>query len=356
MECAYPNPKPSSFVPITMTHEDYLFTDANVIEPEFSSGELLTARTIPELALDVIDATSSSLVLHSSAEWFAAPETFLIDHTPMPLPPNFKIHDLETFVEQIDIWMREWVATGSNAFIHAQLYGEHLPSCLQVAFTTFSAYTNKTPASARILFQTVNDQATALLSQMDSSGSVLQDLACMHALLVYQMIGLFDGDIRSRHLAESRAPLLAQLSLQTLENASATLLAQLTENEHTMIQFNYVLPEEPLWRTWIISESLRRTWLIVQAVAASYDGLKQGWAPCNGDVKFTTREGLWSARSASLWASICVHKDVRFVGRFRAQGLFEVPPGEVDEFAKVMLETVFGKEKSVKWKTGSVSC
>jgi hypothetical protein len=327
--------------------------DSNILGFESPSNGLSSAETLPNLDLDIINgATQSSPITDPSGKWFAAPETFLIDHTVIPLPPNMKMRDLEMFIQQVDSWMRHWVTTGSNTFIHAELYGEYFPSCLQIAFTTFSAYINRTPATTRIVLQAVNDQATALVSGFNASGDMLSDLALIHSLLVYQMIGLFDGDIRTRHLAESRAPVLAAILHRTLEKASASLVHRISGNEMSLNLFDLVKPDEHLWRSWIVSESLRRTWLIVHGVSASYDGLKQGWAPCNGDIKFTTREGLWSAESASLWANMCAEKDVRFVGRFHAECLFANAPEEVDEFAKVMLETVFGKERSMRWNLG----
>ncbi|KAF2438298.1 hypothetical protein P171DRAFT_437347 [Karstenula rhodostoma CBS 690.94] len=352
LDCVYPNPKPRRFVPIMAPEEDRNPPDSNILDFELPSNDLSIVEAFPGPAGVLADATASSLNVNPSAAWFAAPETFLVDHAVMPLPPNFKLRDLEVFVGQVDAWLRDWVTTGSNTFIHAHLYGEYFPSCLQIAFTTFSAYSNRTPATCKLVLQAVNDQATALVSESNASGSVLQDLALMHALLAYQMIGLFDGDVRSRHLAETRAPFLSALLERTLEKASETLIRQLEGSEMSLTLFNPVSPEEVLWRSWIISESLRRTWLIVQGITASYEGLKQGWAPCNGDVKFTTQEGLWTAESASLWASMCAEKDVRFIGRFHAECLFEVAPGEIDVFAKVMLETVFGKERSLKWHLG----
>ncbi|KAJ4350315.1 uncharacterized protein N0V89_008936 [Didymosphaeria variabile] len=326
-----------------------------MLELVYFGNDTPLAEALPDPALDVADTTHLSLASDPRAEWFTAPETFLIDHTPMPLPPNFDVLDLKTFVRLIESWMRDWVTTGNNMFIHAQLYGDHLPSCLEVAFTTFSAYINKTAATTEIVLRAVNDQATALVSKADesnTSSNVLRNLACIHALLAYQIIGLFDGDIRSRHLAEERAPILAALLDRIFEKASAALVEQVSPNESSTL-LESVSFDERLWRSWIISESLRRTWLVARGIGASYDGFKQGWALCYGDVMITTREGLWSANSATLWMEMCMERDVRFIGRIDAESLLKVPPEEVDEFAKAVLETRFGKEGFMRWTSGS---
>jgi hypothetical protein len=167
------------------------------------------------------------------------------------------------------------------------------------------------------------------------------------------MIGLFDGNIRSYHLAESRAPALAELLDSTLKNASATLTQEMSMDGSTFSLAHLFAPTELLWRSRVISESLRRTWLVIQSISASYDGLKQGWAPCNGDVMFTNREGLWSVDSATVWAKMFVDQDVRFVGRSYAECLFLVTPEETGEFTKFMLENIFGKERTSNWLSGT---
>ncbi len=211
-----------------------------------------------------------------------------------------------------------------------------------------------------MILNAVNDQASALTSRMnvdaDASSDLLEDLAQIHALLVYQIVGLFNGDIRSRHLAEQRMAIFTRSLDRSLEKARELLtrdLFSLDLGDPTILFTSHPSLFEPLWRAWIISESLRRTWLVSNGIIASYEGLKQGWAPCNGDVMFTAREGLWSADSASVWSNMCLERDVRFVGRFRAEYLFEVAPEEVDEFGKLMLESVFGRERSMRWVCGA---
>lgn len=352
----YPVRRPSSFVPIETIDPCNLPPITSPPDLQMMSNELSVAGISPELALDFANPTDLRLTDYTRAAWFIAPEAFMVNHSPMPLPPGFKIQDLREFVRLIESWLMIWVTTGSNAFIHTHMYGNSFPSCLQIAFATYSAYINRTPTSSEIILRGVNDQATALVLELDQihgSKDLVKDLAYIHALFVYQMIGLFDGDIRSRHLAESRAPVLAELLDRTLKKASATLKQEMSTEGPTFSPAHLLAPNELLWRSWIISESLRRTWLVIQGTSSAYEGLKQGWAPCNGDVVFTTREGLWSADSASVWVNMSIDQDVRFVGRAHAECLFMVEPEETDEFAKFMLKSMFGKERSLNWMSGT---
>ncbi|KAF2801217.1 hypothetical protein K505DRAFT_319975 [Melanomma pulvis-pyrius CBS 109.77] len=362
LECVYPSERLSSFVPIQTTSGASTPPELSLLNFESTSNELNISEFPPlsEAALDIANPPGSAPRINYCGAWFLAPETFMVDHTPMPLPPNFKISDLKGFVRLVEGWMAAWITTGSNPFIHAHLYRSNFPSCLQIAFTTLSAYLNRTQATTDMILRAVNDQASTLVSASDveagTSPDLLEDLAHIHALLVYQMVGLFDGDIRSRHLAEQRAAIFTISLDRAIEKASRELrwdLLELDPNHLTLSLTSQTSLAEPLWRSWIISESLRRTWLICNGISASYDGLKQGWTPCNGDVMFTSREGLWSAGSALSWGKMCMERDVRFVGRFRAEWLFEVAPEEVDEFGKVMLESIYGRERSMTWLHGT---
>src|SRR6478735_6395454 len=96
LDCVYPLLKPSNFVPITTTEEEYRPSDSDVLDLEDSSVEQLMSEALPDPTSDFVNVTALSLVPDPYAAWFAAPETFLVDHTPMPLPPNFKIRDLES--------------------------------------------------------------------------------------------------------------------------------------------------------------------------------------------------------------------------------------------------------------------
>ena len=350
--CAYPPRKPSNFVRI-QTPQDTPTLDFRLPLTGYealvdfpSMGEMLAGP-----GLGTVEARSLHVTIDPRVQWFTAPEAFFIDHQFTPLPPNFKVSDLKIFVQLIDYWMKEWVTTGSNTFIHARLYEDDFPPCLQIAFTTFSTYIHRTAANSDMVLRTVNDQATALLSKHGGRSSptdVLDDLAVVHALLVYQMIGLFDGDIRSRFLAEERVPILALLQNLVLEKTSTELVRRISTNG-SELAVDYDSCEDRTWRCWIISESIRRTWFIGRAIDTAYNGLKQGWAPCYGHVMITAREGLWSANCATAWKTMCLNHDVNFIGKDDTESLFEISPQEVDEFSKLLLQSRFGKERYLAW-------
>ncbi|CAI6339127.1 unnamed protein product [Periconia digitata] len=358
LECVYPPRKPSRFVPIESENTTSIFSDleSNLLDFEAMNDALSLSFLAPALdnqssstvALDVEEAR------HRGA-WFLEPDSFLVDHRPMPIPLDFQISDLYKYIGLFQEWMVSWVKTCHNPFIHPKLYRHGFPHCLQTAFTTYSAYISRTPDNRATILGIVNDQANIITSmydaETDTSSPLLDDIARIHALLAYQIISLFDGDIRSRHLAEKRTPYLTMFMDSALEKArrfgKEQIVAETTNITVALCQS--AISDESLWQLWIISESLRRTWLISAAVICGYEAIKEEWTSCYGDLLFTHGVDLWSADSASAWTKLVAERDVLFLGRFDGERLFKLPERDVDEFSKLMLELTFGKQRYAEW-------
>jgi hypothetical protein len=194
---------------------------------------------------------------------------------------------------------------------------------------------------------------TSLLSSSTKPLSIVGQLARVHSLFAYQTIGLIDGDICSRHLAEQRFPIFVRWLTELLDCASNSIVQSLLSWELDTImsstsgRFNL---RECVWQAWIVAESIRRTWLVGTGLQAAYDGLKQGYTPCPGGVMFTCREGVWEAKSAFAWEKLCTETNVRFIKRFETESLFdETVPDEVNDFCKMVLEITYGRERMEEW-------
>ncbi|KAK9321361.1 hypothetical protein V1517DRAFT_262527, partial [Lipomyces orientalis] len=100
---------------------------------------------------------------------------------------------------------------GSNPFIHSRLYRTRFPRCVQDAYTALSCYLHKTASNEDTIFQIIEDRAKHLLVEhgIPSADSLpekvssnsftldsLEHIARVQALLVYQILDLYDGDIR----------------------------------------------------------------------------------------------------------------------------------------------------------------
>ena len=271
-------------------------------------------------------------------------------------------------------WLTDWVEKGSNPFIHSQLYRTRFPRCVQDAYAALSCYLHRTASTERAIFQIIEDRARHLLAEHGipsvellheniSTSSVtldsLEHIARVQALLVYQVLCLYDGDIRLRHVAESYIPVLNSWTEQMVEHASqavclgSSVISSVYEQTAVGFDLSYIaLYENACWYSWILAESIRRTWLVVSGIQGTYLVIKHSRAvPCQGGIMFTTRSGVWEAQSALAWERLCSEVNVGLMQVADADKLFtEVAPEDVDDFTMLILQATFGEERMERWR------
>lgn len=163
-----------------------------------------------DISISAVPPSTSDL---SVSHWFASTETWKVDF-PAASPDPVSTDDVKRFIRSMHRWLGEWAQKGSNPFIHARLYRTRFPRCVQSAFAVLTCYVHRTPANEALVFRIIEENAKELVAgyeipaQKERALDPLESLARVHALLVYQTIGLFDGDIRLRYLAESYIPIL----------------------------------------------------------------------------------------------------------------------------------------------------
>jgi hypothetical protein len=306
------------------------------------------------------------------ADWFLAPETWKISHTwNTSVTAAAGRATMKKYLVVVQSWFEHWVTRGSNPFIHARLYSANFPTCVQIAYATLTSYIHRTPANTDAVLQIVEDRSNDLLRE---NGAFLErvdeeewadggeqdldlfaQLARLHALMVYQIIGLFDGDIRSRHVAEGHMAVqnswVGKLFLSAAQGLSNT--------HNISTSLSGCLPRastdsQQQWYLWILSESIRRTWLVAVSISPIYCALQKRWSTCPGGIMYTNRSGLWDAASATEWEKQCLGRNVAFLQRFECSRLLdEAEPADIDEFGTAMLDMTFNEELLEKWRDRS---
>ena len=113
-------------------------------------------------------------------------------------------------------------------FLHPRLHkADRHPKVLADAFIVSVLYSSMTLANRALVFRTIDNNAEALMN-------VSTEVVCTHesqlsrvqALLIYQTIRVFDGDIRQRAMAEAVMPTLQEwtYSLLELRDTSSSLV------------------------------------------------------------------------------------------------------------------------------------
>ncbi|UKZ67997.1 uncharacterized protein TrAtP1_009153 [Trichoderma atroviride] len=225
-------------------------------------------------------------------------ETLVNSPSAGPAHPSIHQSKLETFVKFVRKWMYQWVEETHCAFIHRELFAEMgLPAYLQDAYASLTTYAAKNTKNQRVGLQLVEDRANALVNehQLLYPGSVcnfsipipilstLEQLARVQALLIYQLIRLFDGDIRQRAQAERHIIILKEWILQlgqagNLEGTSESMLY----NSNSLAQELDIDRQTTArcWQDWIQSESIRRTWIVGNYVQSIYSIFHDGQTVC----------------------------------------------------------------------------
>ena len=214
-----------------------------------------------------------------------------------------------------------------------------------------------------MIFQTIEDRVEDLVSSNEQGSPPLdtfEHLSRVQALLVYSTIGLYDGDIRQRHLAEQHLGTLHRWTRQMLNHTAqaatsgSLLLSNAIETPGLRHDSN-VSQETLLWHAWVLSESVRRTWLIAQFIRVIYNSLQHQCAECPGGVKITTRRGVWEAGSAFAWTKICAERHVGLMHRSELRRIImEERPESCDPFTLAMMEVDFGAEQMERWGSGQI--
>jgi hypothetical protein len=312
--------------------------------------------------------------LATKADWFLAPATWRIHHrADTPVTGEYGDAMLRKYVGVLQSWFKRWVTHGSNPFIHAHLYRTNFPACVQVAYTTMTSYVHRTPATTGTVLRIVEDQSKNLLQEngavLDRIGAddwvddekehagLFAQLARLHALAVYQIIGLLDGDIRARHVAEGRIAVMRSWAGKLLKSAAEPMAINNAVTSNVLGALPKLnISSQQQWRLWILSETIRRTWLVTASLPSVYLAMQQRWAVCPGGIMYSNRNGLWDASSSSEWEKLCLDKGMAFLQRFEGSRLFkEAEPADIDDFAMAMLDMTFDKESLEMWRgTGTL--
>lgn len=174
-------------------------------------------------------------------------------------------------------------------------------------------------ANKSILFQTLDAEVSELLTPVSSS-TLLEDLSKMQALVLYQIIRLFNGELKQRNLAEQQQSVLGTWGLKLLQRTDAEL-----QNV------------QPTWETWILTESIRRTVIVAFMANAVYSVFKNGICPelpTLSILPISTKQDFWNSRATYLRQS-CDDATVKYT-EFTAHWLAS-PPRRLEPFEKLIL-------------------
>ncbi|KAI1767591.1 hypothetical protein GGR53DRAFT_463277 [Hypoxylon sp. FL1150] len=200
-----------------------------------------------------------------------------------------------------------------------------------------------TPATRGYVLRALHEQAASLVETASGVTLTPRDkLARVHAMMVYQTIRMFDGDITLNQQAEDNVPLL---DVWTNE------LGKIKDNlddvaEKDVAEIRSKPPES--WERWVFAESVRRTFLISAALKAFWDLLKGRRSTTNigawGFVhRWTLSRHLWDAADPVEFSKAWKEKPIWIISSFYLEEFLRTgSKDDADEFALVLLTLCFG--------------
>lgn len=164
----------------------------------------------------------------------------------------------EWVIEQMKDCPRAFAQSSTTTFIHEESYLDHLPPAIRAAFGICSAHVISTAANRSMLFRSMEGHANELF-QSAQSGTLLEALSRLQALVLYQIVRMYHGDLKQRILAEQQESTMAAYGLQLLRRADIELQGEQITRED-----------------WVLMESIRRTVMTAFILYAIYSIFKHG--------------------------------------------------------------------------------
>ncbi|CAI7636697.1 unnamed protein product [Penicillium palitans] len=256
-------------------------------------------------------------------------------------------------VEFVAKWLavipKKFSESGQTMFIHRLLFQARSPPVLQDALSVCALYSLKNAESQLLVFRNLEHRRQQLISNTDPLlASKMNLLEALQALILYQIIRLFDGDIRLRAQAEADEPVLimwaAQLRLRTHQvqpsppaPAEARLLPGSTFTD---------------WQHWLIEESSRRTVITAFMLKGVYEFLKLGYDTVPDlRMSFTAQAALWNSLSEISWRKAYSERERPEVRVTHwDEGIAKAKPDDLEELG-VLIMAMYGLEEA---KNGSI--
>ncbi|MCJ1367840.1 hypothetical protein MMC16_006975 [Acarospora aff. strigata] len=184
-------------------------------------------------------------------------------------------------------------------FVHHKLYRcskGGVAESLANALCCVSAYQNMVPSSESFVYNLINIERNRLVKSFHSCSADVDALAVLHAMCIYQILGLLD----IRDPEQTRNAELQHLFFLKMTRRMCQVHLRSNERDRD---------RETAWETWMVAETLRRTVFLVNIVnTLSYRIYTQNpfyYEPLNDDLVFDIAlpapDEMWKACTAEDW-------------------------------------------------------
>ncbi|OAL54668.1 hypothetical protein IQ07DRAFT_665001 [Pyrenochaeta sp. DS3sAY3a] len=264
---------------------------------------------------------------------------------PPTTDPDAKIYArVEYCAARLSLLPHVFSASGQTMFIHRQIFQVYRSPALQQAMSACALYCIRTPTTKPLVHQVLQHNVQHLLATTNPTVVSNSDLlAGLQALLLYQLMRLFDGDIRLRTSAEADEP-TAILWASVLRTRACALALPLDP----ILRF----PNNPEdWHAWLLSESMRRTVVTTFLLRGVYNYLRTGNdSPTAMDLHFTVQESLWNSQSELRWNRARNEKiELQALVNAWDEVMVLASPTDLEELGVLVMSMLWGLRATQNW-------
>ncbi|KAI1163680.1 hypothetical protein F5B18DRAFT_661561 [Nemania serpens] len=229
--------------------------------------------------------------------------------------------------------------TSCTPYIHRYLYKDNMPHWMLQAFSMCLLYTNQTASNRAIVLRVLDGNVIELKTRASKPTLKPQEkLSRVHALMFYQTIRMFDGDITLGQQADDDMALLESWNRD---------LCKMRDNLNDLAAKGNAVGEHPpeSWERWIFAESLRRTCISCFCVQKFWNLLKNRIRSTDmGKWPFDERWTL--SRNSFDFFRAWREKPLYIISSFNFEDFLKTGNGDdLDDFAYYFLALYFGVDE-----------
>ncbi|KAL4966424.1 Zn(II)2Cys6 transcription factor domain-containing protein [Aspergillus stella-maris] len=314
----------------------YAYPPVGARTPSGSSNGALIAIDATEISsLDYLDTGAVSDLFNQ----YAPPQSGVTPRFRLPsTPPDYvgisrfcgSLGDVQPIEGSTASW--QWVIDkfksypdafarqASTIFIHEDLYSDTMPRSMRTAYGISASSCLLTDRSRGRMFKTIDDEVSDLLNSTERT-SIIEDLASLQALTLYQTIRFFNGDLKQRATAEQQQSILFSWALK-LVTRSQTELRDVSTREG-----------------WLLAECIRRTAIIVYFLYGVNSIFREGICiglPTLAKLPLSTELGYWDREQVDGDCRELALSETMSYETFMALWLVSTPR-KLDPFEKLLL-------------------
>ncbi|KAI1329123.1 hypothetical protein F5Y16DRAFT_366771 [Xylariaceae sp. FL0255] len=267
---------------------------------------------------------------------------YCVDYAPWQLSdPTSKPYFTKKIFQRVHVTFAEMNGT---LYMHRHLYKDDTPRWILQAFSISLLYMNQTELNRGVCLRVLHDNVIELKETASSTTNFMpkQKLARVHALMIYQLIRMLDGDVTLSSQADKDFALLESWTADLIKiRDNLDGLACMSQTE---------LREHPTesWERWIFTESLRRTIIMAQAIKKGWDLMKDCQKPKITDEwefapRWTLSSHLWNANSSFEFFRAWKEKPQWIIQSFKFDEFMKTGTGDdLDDFGLFFISIYFG--------------